>query len=465
MISSVALLKSTANAEVHQLTQENFAKFIEENDNTLVKFYAPWCGHCKKMAPDYISASDKADVEGKVKFAEVDVTEENELGSEFEIRGFPTLKYFSKGEVFDYEGGRSEQDLLNYVELMTTDPVVSVSSVDEAKKLKKGSNVAIVAQVRADSPNKEKFQTIAMSNRLMGQFFLVEVAADASESVLVVRSDGEKELDFSAPEDLVKTIKTEKLPLFGRVSGENFGDYMETGLDMIWFAGNQSQKDKVHSEVEAAAKEFRGMFNFVFIDSKEFAKQIEGMLGISEADLPQMVRTLDGPGKYMYNGDMTNEGITQWIRDQKDGKIQPTFKSEDVPETNDGAIKLAVGKNFEEIVAEEKDVLLMIHAPWCGVCKKVMPDFEAAAEEVQKKSPDTVMAILDGTANELSNTDYSWNRFPTIYFKKAGSTKPIPYAGERDANGILDYLSKAVKVPFEYEKVATETEENTHDEL
>lgn len=460
MISSV-FLNSVANAEVHQLTQENFSKFIEENDNTLVKFYAPWCGHCKKMAPDYIAASDKADIEGKVKFAEVDVTEESELGSEFEIRGFPTLKYFSKGEVFDYEGGRSEQDLLNYIELMTTDPIVTVQSVDEARQLKKGSNVAIIAKVKPESANKEKFQTIAMSNRLMGQFFLVELTTDAEEeSVLVVRSDGEKEIEFSG--DLVKSIKTEKLPLFGRVSGENFGDYMETGLDMIWYAGSQAQKDAVNAEVEIAAKTFRGQFNFVFIDSKEFAKQIEGMLGITESDLPQMVRTLDGPGKYMFNGDITGDAITQWINDQKENKIQPTFKSEDIPETNDGAVKIAVGKNFENVVAEDKDVLLMIHAPWCGVCKKVMPDFEAAADEIQKKSPETVMAILDGTANELANTDYSWNRFPTIYFKKAGSNKPIPYAGERDANGFLEYLSKAVKTPFEYEKIE---QENTDDEL
>lgn len=35
------------------LTDENFDSFVKEHEHVFVKFYAPWCGHCKKMAPDY----------------------------------------------------------------------------------------------------------------------------------------------------------------------------------------------------------------------------------------------------------------------------------------------------------------------------------------------------------------------------------------------------------------------------
>ena len=65
---------------VVKLTQENFDKTISENDHVLVKFYAPWCGHCKSMAPKYENAAKALAKKGsKVVLAEIDATEEEEI--------------------------------------------------------------------------------------------------------------------------------------------------------------------------------------------------------------------------------------------------------------------------------------------------------------------------------------------------------------------------------------------------
>jgi len=438
----ISFLTKGVEAEVHQLNAANFDEFINANEKTLVKFYAPWCGHCKSMAPAYISASDEVDKEGKVKFAEIDVTEHQDIGTKYGVKGFPTIKYFQKGVPTEYEGGRSEQDFLSYIEVMTSDAVTKVASVEAAKSAAVTGQVSFIAVCK----DSAKFEEIASANRMLGKFFVVE--GDANE-IIVVRPDGEEKISMDS-EDLLMKIKVEKLPLFGPVSGENFGSYMETGLDMIWYAGTQSDYDKVKEEVSKAAKELRGKFNFVFIDSGVFAKQIEGMLGISAEDMPKLVRTRDLPGKFINEGKMIATDILEWMRKIDAGEIEAVLKSEDIPTENNGPVKTVVGKNFDQIVAKDKDVFLMIHAPWCGHCKKFMPEFEAAAEEIAKKSPDTVMAILDGTANELSNEDYTWSGFPTVYFKKAGSDKPQKYNGQRETAGVLEFLSKSVKTPFEY---------------
>jgi len=441
-------LSTLAAAEVHTLGQDNFADFIEKNENVLVKFFAPWCGHCKNMAPAYEAASDIADKAGKVKFVEVDVTEHKEIGDKYEVKGFPTIKYFTKGQVVDYEGARDEQSFLNYIDMMTSDAITKVASMAAAKAEKPEGAVAFVGTFEKDSAEFKKFEGIASANRLIGKYYHVEGSAN---TVTVVREDGEVELKVS-DSDLLAKMKMEKLPLFGDISGETFGGYMETGLDMIWYAGTVEDKVKVEAEIKKVAQEFRGKYNFVFIDSATFARQIDGMLGVTEDQLPKLVKTQDGPGKFIMNESVTSSNIAAWIKKIEEGSIEAVLKSEEIPESNDGPIKTLVGKTFDSMMEKDKDILLMIHAPWCGHCKKFMPEFEAAAEEIAKKSPNTMMALLDGTANELTNDNYVWTGFPTVYFKKAGETKPEKYNGERTTAGVLEFLSKAVKTPFEYEK-------------
>ena len=77
-----------------------------------VEFYAPWCGHCKSLAPEYekAAAALKADLGDKVKVAKLDATEHTITGGKFDIQGYPTLKVFTEGassKGFDYEGART----------------------------------------------------------------------------------------------------------------------------------------------------------------------------------------------------------------------------------------------------------------------------------------------------------------------------------------------------------------------
>lgn len=77
-----------------------------------IKFYAPWCGHCKTLAPVWEDVAKE--LEGKVNVAKVDVMANRALGTRFEIQGFPTLKLLSKGQVYSYKGRRSKSDLVEF---------------------------------------------------------------------------------------------------------------------------------------------------------------------------------------------------------------------------------------------------------------------------------------------------------------------------------------------------------------
>ena len=99
------------------LTTENFEVFVKSNPSVLVAFYAPWCGHCKAMKPDYNKAAkimEQENIQGKL--AAVDATAEKELASMFEVKGFPTIKYFQNGDLlYDYGYPRSTEAFVDFM--------------------------------------------------------------------------------------------------------------------------------------------------------------------------------------------------------------------------------------------------------------------------------------------------------------------------------------------------------------
>jgi len=98
-----------------ELTESNFQSTVLDSEEPwLVEFMAPWCGHCKNLAPEWARAA--TELKGKVKLGVVDATVHAQLSQQYGVQGFPTIKFFPAGRKTgapeDYNGGRSASDIV-----------------------------------------------------------------------------------------------------------------------------------------------------------------------------------------------------------------------------------------------------------------------------------------------------------------------------------------------------------------
>ncbi|EFN61326.1 Protein disulfide-isomerase A6 [Camponotus floridanus] len=134
--------KSSDPKDVIELTDENFDKTVlNSEDMWLVEFYAPWCGHCKNLAPEWAAAATQ--LKGKVKLGALDATVNTLKASKYEIKGYPTIKYFAPGKkdadsVQEYDGGRTSGDIVNWAleKLAENIPAPEVIQITSEKSLR-----------------------------------------------------------------------------------------------------------------------------------------------------------------------------------------------------------------------------------------------------------------------------------------------------------------------------------------
>lgn len=108
--------------DVVELTDSNFDSLVLNNgrgseQDWLVEFYAPWCGHCKNLAPHWAKAA--TELRGKVKLGALDATVHNSKSGQYGVSGFPTIKFFPKGsksvsDAEDYPGGRTADAIVEF---------------------------------------------------------------------------------------------------------------------------------------------------------------------------------------------------------------------------------------------------------------------------------------------------------------------------------------------------------------
>lgn len=456
--------------DVVVLKDSNFSDFIAKNRYVMVEFYAPWCGHCQALAPEYAAAA--TELKGEVVLAKVDATEESELGQKYEIQGFPTVYFFIDGVHKDYSGQRTKEAIVSWVKKKTGPGIYNLSTLEEAERILTAEPKVVLGfldslvgpqseELSAASRLEEDVSFYQTSSPEVAKLFHIDPQAKRPALVLL-KEETEKISHFDG--QFIKSAITQfvyenKLPLVTTLTRESAPLIFENPIknQLLLFA-TSNDSATFQPMFQEAAKAFKGKLIFVYVemDNEDFGRPVSEYFGVS-GDAPRVIAYTgnDDARKFVLDSDLTLSSIKSFGEDFLEDKLKPFYKSDPIPETDDGDVKIVVGNNFDEIVLDEsKDVLLEIYAPWCGHCQALEPIYKKLAKHL-KGINSLVIAKMDGTTNEHPRAKS--DGFPTILFFPAGnkSFDPITFESDRTVVEFYKFLKKHASIPFKLQKPAS----------
>ncbi|XP_014665686.1 PREDICTED: protein disulfide-isomerase 2-like [Priapulus caudatus] len=486
----LAALSLTVRAEIIEdenvliLTNDNFDEAVKDNAFILVEFYAPWCGHCKALAPEYAKAATQLlDEKSEVRLGKVDATEESAVAERFEVRGYPTIKFFKNGQPTEYSGGRDADGIIAWLKKKTGPAAKTLETADDVKTFIDSADVVVVGFFKdAESEQAGIYKQVAdgfdelQFGLLSDESLFAEHEAEDGKVILFKKFDDKRTeyIGDLTPDAVSSFIKTESLPLVNEFSPQTapkiFSGDIKTHI--LYFAGKTKDYfTETYESFKTPAVEFKGRVLFIHIDTdNEENERILDFFAIKPEELPTTRLIVLGEDMTKYKpSDMdtvTTDGVRDFIQSYLDGNLKPHLMSQEQPEDWDtNEVKVLVASHFDVARDQTKNVFVEFYAPWCGHCKQLAPIWDELGEKY-KDDDSIVIAKMDSTVNEIE--DVKIHSFPTLKYFPAGSDKVIDYNGERTLDAFVKFLeSGGVEGagPEQYDEELDEEEEEEEEEL
>ncbi|CAK1588630.1 unnamed protein product [Parnassius mnemosyne] len=365
------------DSDVIHLTADTFDNVLTKAEHALVVFYAPWCGHCKRIKPEFEKAATRIKDE-KINgvLAAVDATKEPELASRFGVKGYPTLKYFSRGE-FKYDAGhaRQEEQIVNFIKNPQEPP----------------------PPPPPEKPWSEEESHVRHLN--------------ASTFRNTLRKIKHAVVMFYAP--WCGHCKSTK-PEFVKAA-EQFADELTVAFGAVDCTAEQ----KLCSNYEVRGYPTIKYFSY-------FDKLVQD-----------------------YTGGRKEGDFVLFINSQR-GKHEETKKS---TKTNQDAgfgtnVQLATDDDFEMIISSPKPTFVMFYAVWCSHCVTAKPAFSRLATTLKSDNWPVKVVAVEASDNPKVADFAHVETLPTFKMYAAGK-HVADYEGDRTTEDMLKFCMSHVKVKDE----------------
>jgi protein disulfide-isomerase A1 len=396
------------------------------------------------LEPEFKKAATELKDEGVV-LAACDATVNGGLAAQFDVKGYPTLKFFKNGVAREYNGGRTSDTIVSWIRKRVGPPAKQISG-SEVADFSKSAQVAVIAFLdSASSPVLKDFESVASTLEDVVFAYTTDDAAGKAqgidgEGVVLFKQfdEGKNVLTGDLSEKSIDTfINANRNPLVIPFSMDVVPKIFQSPIGVSAFLFT----DNAPAYLGEIAKHYKG--KFVFSTSDATQSRLNDYVGVKAADFPKFyIIKNEQFVKFPLEKEVTKENIEAHLDSYLSGSLKPSFKSEPIPESNDEAVKVVVGKNFNSIVLDEsKNVFLEVYAPWCGHCKQLAPIWDQLGEHFASNN-NVVIAKMDGTGNEADGINV--RGFPTLLWFPAGAKTGAsgqPYSGERNFEGLSKFIS------------------------
>ncbi|GMH99885.1 hypothetical protein TrVE_jg6086 [Triparma verrucosa] len=331
---SLLLLLPFSNAaspflgKVNVLTQSNFDAVLSQSEDDvpmwLLDFYAPWCGHCKRLAPvleELVLETDKMAV------GTIDATSNRKLADKFKVKGFPTLFFHRNGVTEPYKGSRSKGALVDFAERMAGPPVAEVESMGTFVK---GRGVAFVLKGGAGEDLEAEFFKVASEMQHEEQFGRFK-GKGSPEICLVEQSEEPYCVPAVDKKQIQGFVKGNNYNVVTELSAETFSKMVNIPdiklvVGVVKPGSDNDGTTKVIGEMRALGRSIRqdadlqGKFAFVYIDGERYADWVKGFDKIDMDGLPTVFVFDNKGGSYFLNGE--NWPLVQFLKSVDSGAVE-----------------------------------------------------------------------------------------------------------------------------------------------
>lgn len=473
-LSVVSVASASSVVDYSELTPEAFKTEVDQLDVALIKFYAPWCGHCKRLAPAFEDAAKVlAADENPVPLIKVDCTNEKggkDICNKNDVQGYPTVKIYKSGKSEDYNDGRDVDSIVRKMRSLSGPASKEVDTFEKLNQIyKDGKNLLVIGIFK--NTEDSLFQTFietAKSNRDLASYVQIfeDKASDKIEKLTVLKDVKVSSIILARPAIYRSRFEPHYL-VYDSV--DELQVWIKENIDGLVIARGPSQANLpkpvviVYYNVDyerdpkgtnywrnrvlkVATKYKDEDVKFAISSVSAFAAELSeygvDMSSLNKDSEPIVVAKDKDGRKFSMLEKFSIDNFDSFVKSFLDGKLEPFLKSEKEPDNTDAGVKVAVGKNFADLVTKsEKDILIEFYAPWCGHCKSLAPAWEELGEKL-KKEPGLDIIKIDATANDFPNEDFSVHGFPTIYWYPKDTKSPVKYEGSRDVEALLKYVAQ-----------------------
>ncbi|XP_006894969.1 PREDICTED: protein disulfide-isomerase A2 [Elephantulus edwardii] len=445
---------------------------LQEHSALLVEFYAPWCGHCKALAPEYSKAAKLLAAESvRVTLAKVDGPAAEELAQEFEVTGYPTIKFFRDGNRThpeDYTGPPKAEGIVKWLMRRVGPSASKLETEGDAQALIEAQDLVVIGFFQdLQDDSVATFLALArdaldMTFGLTDQPQLFQKFGLTKDTVVLFKKFDEGRADFPVDEelgldqaDLSRFLLTHSMHLVTEFNSETSPKIFAARIlnHLLLFINQRlASHRELLEDFREAAPPFRGQVLFVVVDVAGDNDHVLQYFGMKAQEAPTLrFVNIETTKKYAPADGLsvTPDSVSAFCHSVLNGEIKPYRLSQDIPpDWDQRPVKTLVGKNFEQVAFDEnKNVFVKFYAPWCTHCKEMAAAWEALAEKYSDRQ-DIIIAELDATANELEA--FAVHGFPTLkYFPAGPGRKVIEYKSARDLETLSKFLDNGGELPVE----------------
>ena len=335
----------TPHDKVIALNGSNLQSSIDDPANPLwlLKYYAPWCGHCKKLAPvlDKVAPA----VKGQLAIGKIDCTTDKKTCDAQNVRGYPTLKFALDGQIYDYPGGRSADDIIGFAEKMNRPALQDVASVADVYNFARSqteSGVVFVAywpqKEAEESMVSQVFAQVARKQRAIDYFLKLSSTATDLADAAVPQHDASQPFvcrmeEHIAPvcvtdttsmtsESLLEFVKQHNFATVSKLGPHNFHKLGRSGRPLligVVESANQAQLSDTKKVLLDYATNgvHRESYYFGWLDAKQWSKFLEQF----NAQASPQVFILNVPDKAFWQNATYGLNVADFVAAVQDGTI------------------------------------------------------------------------------------------------------------------------------------------------